>query len=232
MKQRIGTVMFTLIELLIVVAIIAILAALLLPALNKVRDRARTISCLNNLKELSRVMHFYANDYKNYSITRQNSSPWPNWLVNYHYVRTHREPFLFCPTLRDQSTSSSTPQWHTYGHNYIAWEDHHKFWVDRGFGRFAIINDGSTSMYLHLTGIKKPSQLPHFADTVNLNYSPPLGSWMCPLRHQNGTEMISYHHAGNSNIAFIDGHAATHSPQETKEFGALRGAINGVGVLL
>ena len=66
--RRVKTRIFTLIELLIVVAIIAILAGMLLPALNVAREKARGIACINNVKQFHLYTVNYSDDYAGYIV--------------------------------------------------------------------------------------------------------------------------------------------------------------------
>ncbi len=68
---------FTLIELLIVIAIFAILAAMLMPALGKARESARKTQCASQYKQIGTALGMYMNDYADYLPGPNYSRPYP-----------------------------------------------------------------------------------------------------------------------------------------------------------
>ncbi|MDA3960341.1 MAG: prepilin-type N-terminal cleavage/methylation domain-containing protein [Planctomycetota bacterium] len=129
MAKRAG---FTLIELLVVISIIAILAALLIPAIGMARRSAIRIQCLNTVRQIGMVMQTYADDNNGYLVSQKlvGGAVWRQILGPYLEAPKNQMDYLTCPEL-----PSAKYVFQGYGFNsfYDAPGWVHNNWYDRKY---------------------------------------------------------------------------------------------------
>jgi prepilin-type N-terminal cleavage/methylation domain-containing protein/prepilin-type processing-associated H-X9-DG protein len=193
---------FTLIELLVVIAIIAILAAVLFPVFAQAREKARSVSCLSNLKQLGTAAIMYAQDYDemylphcNRNLADFSQTPYAYWFqIIQPYAKSTQ--VLICPTHRGASG----------GYGVV--------------GSYGYICDGFTLDPANVNYTGTPfgghgalSQIHYESEFIMLGESEKATCRVCPLYHNHGMPTappswpVQQRHQGGSNYLLFDGHA-------------------------
>ena len=88
---------FTLIELLVVITIIALLMAILMPALQRIKKQARSVACLSRLKQWGVLFAMYADDHDGRFMAFTVSREWANWVGALGDYYKWDDEFTCCP---------------------------------------------------------------------------------------------------------------------------------------
>ena len=199
---------FTLLELLAVIAIIGILAALLLPALNKASASAKRTSCLNNLRQINLAVRQYADDHNSLLPMITNSGPPKVWSDYALFVRSYLG-LKGSPSSNDVVFACPADTFDCGYHEEYSPEGVHLQAKFR-FNSYAFNAANSFTMYSKLTGPitspgiagRKMSSVKEPVKTVLVVESPALDpfSWHQPAK--------SLANNARDTVSFVDGHAS------------------------
>jgi prepilin-type N-terminal cleavage/methylation domain-containing protein/prepilin-type processing-associated H-X9-DG protein len=202
---------FTLLEMLMVVAITGLLASLLLPALAAAKARGRTATCKNNLRQMAHAHTMYEADFGflpgcGDSLIGTNNYPWDfpstnSWIVRIQpYTGTNSDIFC-CPEYEPHTDWKKTIKSDSFGYNA---NGSSQIYVDMdknlglGFGKDHFIRSTSLAAPADMIEIGD-MQLPNsvWCNIISPWHKRPLGNVNC---------VVPSRHSGGGNIAFCDAH--------------------------
>ena len=202
-KPSMARKIFTLIELLIVIAIIAILSAILLPALNSAREKARSVSCISNLKQTGFACRMYAdqnNDILAVQFVTDDKADNYYWGVEVFGSRKAIPKSAYCPSFPTMYRESNFYA-RTYGMRIYALLGDT---VDRAHGNPVISGglDHNNPQWIDFRKLKHASRFPVLFDSIDTVTGLP--SWSF---HGPNFQGIHFRHGNRTNNWYADGHA-------------------------
>ena len=214
---------FTLLELLIVIAIIAILAGILLPALQSARNKAQSLQCLNNQKQNGMVFTYYANDYNGYIPARSTGADrWPQLLSGKCITALPCGDYLklgknfnrvLCPSTTQRL--DSTLNIASAVNYYKGYGIHMPQFARNNYENSSIFASSPNIHFISTNQIRQASRFHLLLDsakirtftTENLNYNCP-DIWINQISAGGVEGGVYLRHNGTANVYWLDGHAS------------------------
>lgn len=213
---------FTLIELLVVISIIALLVAILMPALNVARQQATGVYCLSNQKNLLLAWVMYADDNNRLigGFTGSTNDPWCCWVKNpTSYLNYNSDPLeAKKQAVRDGKLYpyvENVDVYHCPGDRRELKEQHVTFRSYSVAGGMRGVGDGwggpGWRIYPHIkiNQIDSPARKYVFVEeTDNRGYN--MDSWVIYPTGDQWVDPLAIWHNKKSTLGFADGHAEMH----------------------